>query len=216
MAVPRTRLVTFEGIDGAGKSTLISGVETALAARGVDALFTREETNTWIGEGVKRSIADRTDPLTTLYLFLADRAEHLAALRPRLDEGGLVFSDRYHDSTRAYQAVTLADRFGGVASFEKWLAAQVAPWLVPPARTYLLDVKPAQAVSRMGERPGTTIYERSGFLTKVREQYLRLAKFEPDRWVVLDGSLGPHELVSKVVEDLERCGLLEAPAAPDR
>lgn len=204
------RLVTFEGIDGAGKTTLVAGVQAALEAAGSNALFTREETPSWLGEAVRRSIATGADPLVTLYLFLADRAQHLADLQPDLAAGRLVVSDRYHDSTRAYQSVTLAPRFGGVAKFDAWLAAQCADWLVRPVRTYLVDLDADVAVARMGGRDETTRYEKAGFLGKVRAEYLRIAAAAPDRFVVLDATRTPEELVADVLADLRSRGFLDA------
>lgn len=202
------RLVTFEGIDGAGKSTLVAGVEAKLTARKADVVFTREETTSWLGEAVRRSIRDGADPLVTLYLFLADRAAHIAQLAPEFEAARLVLSDRYHDSTRAYQAVTLAERFGGAGRFDAWLDAQTRDWLVVPRRTYLVDLDAEAAVARMGGRDITTRYEKQDFLGRVRDEYLRIAKADAERFVVLDGREAPDVLVRRVLEDLEDQRLL--------
>lgn len=204
------RLVSFEGIDGAGKSTLIAAVAEALRARGVDPLVTREETTGWLGEAVRRSIDERMDPLATLFLFLADRAHHLAALRPELTAGRLVLTDRYHDSTRAYQAVTLADRFDDL---DTRLRDVSEGWLVTPLRTYLVDIDPEVAVGRMAGRGSRTNYEKATFLGKVRAEYLRIVAAEPERFVVLDGTRQTVELVRVITADLETLGVL-APLDP--
>lgn len=218
--VPRTvtvqdtpRFVSFEGIDGSGKSTLVKGVAHALRETGHEPVVTREETTGWLGAAVRRNIAEHGDPLATLYLFLADRAHHLAVLGPEFEAGRLVITDRYHDSTRAYQAVTLGDRFGGPEAFDAWLHETVRPWLVVPRRTYLVDLEPETAVSRMAGRDDKTPYEKAAFLGKVRDRYRALAAAEPARFKVLDGTLSPEALVAAVVDDLRASGLLDRPSA---
>lgn len=209
MTRTEARFVTFEGIDGSGKSTLVQGVSEALSERaGMRVYATREETTSWLGEAVKRSIRDRLFPLATCYLFLADRAQHLNTLAPRFRDGFLVLSDRFHDSTRAYQAVTLGETFGGIEAFEAWLQVHTDPWLLHPVRTYLVDVDARVACERLAAaRADTTPYEREGFLQAVREQYQRIAADEAERFLVLDGTKRPEELVAEVVADLEALGL---------
>ncbi|NLD57012.1 MAG: dTMP kinase, partial [Methanomicrobiales archaeon] len=99
-------LITLEGIDGSGKSTLHASLKELLPD--LDPLFTREPGATWVGDQVRRAIKERSDPITEATLFVADHAEHLATVvRPALAEGRLVISDRYSDSRYAYQSVTL-------------------------------------------------------------------------------------------------------------
>jgi dTMP kinase len=93
-------LITIEGIDGTGKSTLIAALKEKLAD--LDPIFTREPGATWVGEAVRRAIKEQTDPVTEATLFVADHAAHLATLvRPALAQGKLVISDRYTDSRYA-------------------------------------------------------------------------------------------------------------------
>lgn len=209
MTRTEARFVTFEGIDGSGKSTLIRGVEAALEGRAAKIHFTREETTTWLGEAVRRSISERVFPLATCYLFLADRAQHLSRLAPRFRDGFVVLSDRFHDSTRAYQAVTLGETFGGIEAFEAWLRVHTDPWLLHPVRTYLIDLDAEAACARLAKaREDPTPYEREGFLRAVRDQYRRIARDEPERVKVLDGTKSPEALVAEVVADLEGLGLV--------
>ncbi len=99
-------LVTLEGIDGSGKSTLHESLRELLTD--LDPVFTREPGATWVGDSVRRAIAEQIDPVTEATLFVADHAAHLAkVVRPALAEGRLVISDRYSDSRFAYQSVTL-------------------------------------------------------------------------------------------------------------
>lgn len=206
----KARLVTFEGIDGAGKSTLVSLTEAALNTRGVDAYFTREETATFLGDSVRQAITEGMDPVTIVHLFLADRYQHLVDLNEPLSEGRLIISDRYHDSTRAYQGVALADRFDNHEAFEDWLEGLTGDWLIPPLRTYLLDIDPETAIARLEGREQKGGYEKLEFLSQVQKRYRRLAEAEPDRWCVLDATGSPTQLVKAVVEDMEKQGILTA------
>ena len=100
-------LLTLEGLDGSGKTT----AWRALRDRYPEAVFTREPTDSWYGDAVARSIDDDdADPMAELFLYTADHADHLSrVIRPALDAGSLVISDRYSDSRIAYQAATLDD-----------------------------------------------------------------------------------------------------------
>ena len=185
-------LVTLEGLDGSGKTT----VAEALRAAHPDATFTREPTGTWYGDAVRRSVADDdADPLAELFLYTADHAAHLAeTVRPALDRGDLVVSDRYSDSRYAYQAATLE----GVLDRPLEFVADVhAPWTRPPDATLYLDVDPETGAERSG---ATNKFEQAAFLERVREQYERLVAAEPERFVRLDA----NRPAAAVVEDARR------------
>jgi dTMP kinase len=193
----RGRFVVFEGIDGSGKSTAIARVAAALQASGIDPFVTREETDTWLGEAVRRSIADKADPLTTTFLFLADRAQHVPTIRSTLEAGQHVLCDRFHHSTYAYQSVTLADHMTDPVAF---LRALHAPLTLEPDHVILFDVEPATAVARVTRRSATTQYEKEAFLGKVRNAYRELAATEPERFTVLDAG----QDLEAVVQDAEQ------------
>ena len=185
-------LVTLEGLDGSGKSTAWESLrgESALA----DATFTREPTDSWYGEAVERSIADPdADPLAELFLYTADHAAHLAStVRPALEGGEVVVSDRYSDSRYAYQGATLAPRFDDAVSFVKSVHA---PWTRPPDLTVYLDVDPATAADRSG---ATNKFEREEALAAVRENYEQLIATEPDRFVRVDATRDREAVVADV------------------
>ncbi len=178
--MPKGKLITLEGIDGTGKSSIAKMLKT----RFPEAVFTVEPTLSWIGKAVKRSIESEADPLAELFLFVADHAEHIAKLiRPALDEGKTVISDRYSDSRYAYQGATLSDKFDDAM---EWVESIHKGWTIVPDMTILFTIDPAIAVSRCGIRGNHTKFEKIGFLETVQENFLKLAKREPQRFVVID------------------------------
>jgi len=183
--------VTFEGIDGTGKSTTIKRVAKALQQDGVEAHVTREETDSPTGEAVRRSIQEKWDPLATTFLFVADRARHVAELRPMLDAGRLVLCDRFVHSTYAYQTVTLE---GQVPDPMAFLRALHEGWCPMPDRVVLLTSDPAKAVARTVKRGQTTPYEKVEFLTKVQERYMEMARKDAGRFTVVDADRPLEEL----------------------
>lgn len=121
-------LVTIEGIDGTGKSTLLAMLSETLAD--LSPVFTREPGATWVGTAVRRAIAEEADPVAEALLFAADHAAHLAAVvRPALDEDRLVISDRYTDSRYAYQTAMLE---GLIPDPLAWLRSVHDGWTIPP------------------------------------------------------------------------------------
>ncbi len=182
------RFVTFEGIDGTGKSSTIKRVAAALRSAGHDVVETREETATERGEWVRRSIAAQWDPLATALLFAADRAEHVREIQAWLAAGKTVLCDRFVHSSYAYQGVTLAGRVPDPVGFVRRLHE---PWCPMPDLVVLLQGDPAKCLERVTKRGEKTRYEKLEFLTKVQVAYLEEARRDPKRFVVIDadGSL---------------------------
>ena len=175
------KLITLEGIDGSGKSTITARLNSNPEFS--DFVFTREPTTGWIGDAVNRAIHSDTDNLAELLLFTADHAEHISKLiLPALESGMNVISDRYSGSRFAYQAVTLKDRFPDPMA---WIQDMHRGWTVVPDLTILFDIEPETAVMRCGDRGDKTKFEKIGFLEDVRENYLRLAKQDPERFAVI-------------------------------
>lgn len=191
-------LVTVEGIDGSGKSTLVAGLAAALAD--LDPVITREPGATWVGEAVRRSIAENTDPVTECLLFVADHAAHLAhVVRPALAEGRLVISDRYSDSRYAYQAVTLQ---GVIPDPEDWLRAVHAPFTIAPDLTFLCVLPVEEAATRLKEH--REHFEEAKVLDAVQRKYLEFAEVEPERFVLLDAMLQKEAMLDFVVTEIRR------------
>jgi len=190
-------LVTLEGLDGSGKSSAVDHLAECDAVPD-DAVFTREPTASWYGEAVERSIADDdADSLAECFLYTADHADHLTrTVRPALEEGRLVVSDRYSDSRYAYQGATLADhpRLDAEDPLE-YVRTVHAPFTRTPDVTVYLDVDPETGARRAG---GTNKLEQVDFLTTVSENYERLIDDDPERFVRVDATRPQDAVLSDV------------------
>ncbi len=193
-------LVTLEGLDGTGKTT----VWEALRDTYPNATFTREptsgETGSWYGEAVARSMADDdADPLAELFLYTADHADHLTrVIEPALERGDLVISDRYSDSRYAYQGATLEGRLTRPVEY---IIGIHRAFSIDPDLTIYLDLDPETAAARAG---ATNKFEHASYLEKVRENYERLVASEPERFVQVDASQPPEVVLDRVEAILER------------
>lgn len=191
-------LVSLEGIDGSGKSSLHHALSTALSD--LSPVMTCEPGATWVGDPVRKAIALHADPLTQALLFVADHAAHLATvIRPALADNRLIITDRFIDSRFAYQGVQLRSVVPDPSS---WLAAVHEGWTILPDLTFLLIISPENALERISDRPGRDQYEECGFLTAVQEQYLCRVEEDSKRFVLIDATKEPDELVSFVAESI--------------
>jgi dTMP kinase len=209
--VPGT-FITFEGIDGSGKSTQLRLLGNSLRANGCDALFTREPGGTTLGLRLRAALLDakeEVDPLTELLVFAADRAQHVRrVLRPALAAGGIVISDRYADATVAYQGAGRGFRPELISEI-----VQLATEGLKPDLTLLFDVSIEESANRTTRRvsgknsAGKNTRDRldienADFHARVREAYLRIASAEPERVKLID-TTGPvdrtHEHVKKII-----------------
>jgi len=191
--------VTFEGVDGSGKSTQAELLRDALAAEGREVVLTREPGGTELGEHVRELLLNGPEmtPWAEAALFAAARAELVATvIRPALERGADVVSDRYVDSSLAYQGIA---RGVGVDHVLE-LNLHVVQGLMPDL-TVLLLLDPAEAVARAGE---TDRLEREGadFRARVDTAYRELAERFPERIVALDGGRPADELSEVIRERL--------------
>ena len=190
-------LITLAGLDGRGKTT----AWRALRDRYPSAVFTREPTDSWYGEAVRRSVDDDdADPVAELFLYMADHADHLSrVVRPALADGSTVVSDRYSDSRIAYQAATLAD--STLADPFEYVRAIHDPVSRLPDATLYLDVDPETAAERSGR---TNKFERVDHLRAVREGYERLLDEDPDRFVRIDATRPQAAVLDDVTAAVDR------------
>jgi len=191
--------VTFEGVDGSGKSTQAALAAAHLAEPGREVVATREPGGTPLGERVRQLLLD--GPEMTAWaeasLFAAARAELAErVVRPALARGAVVVSDRYLDSSLAYQGVARGLGIDRVLE----LNAAVADLL--PDRTFVLLVGEATAAARLGRRPDRIEREGAAFRAAVAEGYREVAERFPQRIVLLDGARSRDELAAQVREEL--------------
>ncbi len=194
----RPALVTFEGIDGSGKTTIARRVYRALEKRGVRVVLTSEPTRSWLGTAVRRSYRDEVGPVAESLLFLADRAVHSEQIRRWLREGNVVLCDRYADSTYAYQGARLARAMPDPV---RWLRSVSAPLIVRPDVTILLRVTPALGLRRIEHRKRHIRFEQRPFLATVARNYDRLARDR--RFVVVDGARSAAAVAVDVIRVLD-------------
>ncbi len=197
--------ITFEGPEGGGKSTQARLLAERLQTTGYPVTLTREPGGTPAGKAIRAIWDDpnRSDllPITDLLLLCADRAQHVGSLiRPALERGEIVISDRYADSTRAYQGYGSGLDF---ATLETLL--QVATGGLTPDLTLLLDIPAAEglarrhAASQTGDNPLDRLDQRSlDYHERVQAGYLKLAAQEPARWVILDARADAQRLAETI------------------
>jgi dTMP kinase len=198
--------ITFEGIDGCGKSTQISMFETMLRERGISPVVTQEPGGTMIGVAIRKILLDvkhtQLTPLAELFLYEADRAQHMSeVIKPALEAGKWVICDRYFDATTVYQGVTLG--------YHEKLIGQlnlVAGFHTVPDVTFLLDCPAEIGLQRIEKRRRHDIkkdrFERKSldFHTKIRYGYLALAQEHKDRFRIIDSTLNKDQVARKIRE----------------
>lgn len=193
--------MTFEGTEGAGKTTLIQAVAARLRAQGHQVVTTREPGGSGVAEKIRALILEnKMDAWTELFLYEAARAEHLAeTVRPALEAGQVVLCDRFTDSSLAYQAHARGLPWKQVKALNSIAAQGLEPRL-----TVLIDIDPAVGLARAREQ---TRFEAEGlaFQKKVRLGFLKSLKEKPSRWLRLKpGSLNPEQLADQVVAAFEK------------
>lgn len=186
----RARFITFEGIEGSGKSTQLARVADALRAQGRTVTVSREPGGTALGDAIRTLLLDPRSqgmtPTTEILLYAASRAQHVAeVIQPALARGEIVLVDRFIDSTRAYQGAARAIDPGIVQALE-----QIATDGLLPDRTIVFDLPVQIGLQRVSVRGAQDRLEREtvDFHERVRQGYLALARAEPQRVVVVDAT----------------------------
>lgn len=200
--------ITFEGIEGCGKTTQESRLAESLAELGYPVVVTREPGGCSIAEQIRAILLDAGNramvPLAELLLYAAARAQHVEeVIRPALDTGKIVICDRFTDATAAYQGYGRSLDLELIGGLNRLATGGAVPDL-----TILLDCPEEVGLSRAmarinateGAREERFEQESLAFHRKVREGYLRLAAAEPERYLILDGTRGIAETASAVAE----------------
>jgi dTMP kinase len=221
----RGKFITFEGLDGTGKSTQLRKLAAALRSSGHKAVETREPGGTVSGEKIRRVLLDSAteglSPLAEMALMFASRAQHIAeVIQPALDRGQIVLCDRFTDSTEAYQGYGRKLGSEDVLKLHHVLCGDLQPDL-----TILLDSDPAMSVGRAkrrnqrasdrannssnkggGKHTDENRFEQQtrAFFTRVRDGYLAIAARDPQRVVAVDASGTPVQTHRKIMEVVQR------------
>jgi dTMP kinase len=206
------RFITFEGGDGSGKTTQLKALERHLTARGKSCITTREPGGTPLGKLIRRVVLEAGEQTlvspTELFLYLADRAQHIQEIvRPAIEQGKIVLCDRHTDSTLAYQ--------GYGRGIDRGLLRQlnsIASQGITPDLTLLLDCPVEIGLSRTAQRPFQSSGKREDrferekieFHERVRAGFLELARTEPERFCVIDASRPAEEVFQEVTKIVDR------------
>ncbi len=188
--------ISFEGIDGVGKSTQADALEEFVRERGREVVRTLEPGGTELGQEIRHLLLHRkgdVSPRSEALLYAADRAHHVATkIRPALEAGKVVIVDRYLDSSVAYQGAGRELETKEVRDLSLWATNGLLPDV-----TVLLDLDPAVARDRRdqtGTEPDRLEREKIEFFSAVRKCYLELAANEPERFLVIDATLSKDEI----------------------
>lgn len=205
---PTGLFVSFEGVDGAGKTTQVERLRTYLTERGRTVVVTREPGGTELGVQLRQILLHGGDiaPRTEALLFAADRAQHVAqVIMPALERDAVVITDRYLDSSLAYQAGGRELTAGDVRDLSMWATGGLLP-----RRTYLLDIDPVISHGRLAHGEDRMEAAGADFQRRTREEFLKLAQADPKRFLIVDASAGIEEVWHTIQTDIET--LLGAPA----
>lgn len=187
--------VTIEGGEGSGKSTLIDKAYEALTSKGFDVVKTRAPGGCSLGEVIRELLLHSEDmtPRAELFLYLADRAEHVAkVILPALSQNKIVLCDRFNDSTIAYQ--------GGARHLELLNFCDFAAHHLEPHLTLYLDLDPNEAMKRLKGEKDRLEREDISFHENVRKAFQQLGAIHPERIYTLDGAASADQVFQKAME----------------
>lgn len=199
----KTKFITFEGIDGAGKSSHLSWFAEMLRARGARVTVTREPGGTHLGEIWREQLLrDKMTTESQVLLMFASRSEHLdQVIRPSLARGDWVICDRFTDATYAYQGSGHGVSTDLIDTLATWLHSDCMPDV-----TLLFDVSVETARRRLlseGRSPDRFESEQGDFMQRVRDAYLALAASDPQRYRIIDGARTKEDIREKLVDLIE-------------
>jgi len=194
------KFISIEGPDGAGKSTLAKGLRDELQKQGTDCILTREPGDGPIGPQIRAILLEGADidPWTEVFLFLADRRQHVEGqIRPATEQGKWVICDRYADSTIVYQGYGRDLDVGLLKKLNKIATAGLTP-----DKTLLVDLDPEVALNRITAERGKNRLDQEPleFHRRVREGFLAEARLDPERFVTLNGEQSPEAILKNALD----------------
>lgn len=196
MSAREGTFIAFEGGDGAGKSTQVARLAAALEAAGREVLLTRQPGGTALGSSLRDLVlhGSAITPRAEALIFAADKAQHVEeVVLPSLARGAVVITDRYTDSSIAYQGAGRDLGPAEVARVQDWAVAGLVPHL-----TVLVDIDPGEGRRRRGAVHDRMESEADAFHAAVRGHFLALAEAAPERYLVVDGAADPEEIARVV------------------
>jgi dTMP kinase len=199
--------IVFEGGEGAGKSSRAVALASLLREAGHEVVLTHEPGDSRIGSHIRTILLDPAnrglDARAEALLYAADRAEHIASVvRPALDRGAVVITDRYVDSSIAYQGIARGLGATAVAELSRFATGGLLPDL-----TVVLDVPPVVGRTRLSGPADRLESEAPEFHARVRQAYLDLADTSPDRYLVVDGTLTEEAVDATILDRVKELGL---------
>ena len=202
--------ISFEGVDGVGKTTQVERLRAYVESQGRECVITREPGGTALGVAIRRMLLHGVDtdndgdcadiaPRTEALLFAADRAQHVAeVIVPALRRGAVVITDRYLDSSLAYQAGGRELTPAEIRNLSMWATGGLLP-----KRTYLLDMDPTRSHARLQHAEDRMEAAGDEFQRRTRAAFLDLAQAEPERFRVIDAGLSIDEVWSHIKADFD-------------
>lgn len=204
--------ISFEGIDGAGKSTHIASLAAAYRAQGRVVTLTREPGGTTLAEQLRTLVLNQAmDPMTEALLVFAARRDHiLGVIRPALQRGEVVLCDRFTDATFAYQGGGRGFDWSVLCTLEQWVQGQGAGGLLQPALTIWFDLPPAIAAARLisARVPDKFEAQSEAFFEQVAAGYARRFAREPNRFARINANQAPEQVWQDVLGAVHAKGFL--------
>ena len=199
--------IVFEGGDGAGKSTQVALLREALERAGHAVTVTRQPGGTPLGQQIRDLVlhGEHVAPRAEALLFAADKAHHVDMLiRPALQRGEVVISDRYTDSSVAYQGAGRDLGAQEVHDLNMWAVQDLVPDL-----TVVVDISAEEGRRRRGEVHDRLESEEDAFHEAIRQHFLSMARGNPERYLIVDGTQPPEQIHAEVMNRLEKLEVFE-------
>lgn len=200
-------LITFEGIDGSGKTTILNKIKNNNIIKSLDPVYTSEPSKLFYTYNILKSFfySKNNDPIEELFLFMANHAKHINnIIKPHIQKRDIIFCDRYIDSRCAYQGATLN---GVIPNPINFISSIHNIWSIKPNLTFFIDINVETSIKRCNMRIKNTKFENKKFLDLVNINFKKIIESDPKRFIILDGKQSINNLeeiiVSKILNMLK-------------